>query len=105
MFSCLFTPDPQLQFLPYSQSSSISSTGRSDISAYLDCDSSMTNVILSNLTNPFYVFQTYELDGTIHDKVWTLKTFQEVTKKFIADHPDFLGARIIISVHRYCISM
>uniref|UniRef100_A0A3Q3M274 adenosine deaminase n=1 Tax=Mastacembelus armatus TaxID=205130 RepID=A0A3Q3M274_9TELE len=43
--------------------------------------------------------RAYELDGTIHDKVWTLKTFQEVTKKFTADHPDFLGARIIISVH------
>ncbi|KAM9328538.1 adenosine deaminase 2-A [Pholidichthys leucotaenia] len=44
--------------------------------------------------------RTYELDGTIHDKVWTLKMFQEVTKKFTEDHPDFLGARIIISVHR-----
>uniref|UniRef100_A0A3Q1GCH7 adenosine deaminase n=1 Tax=Acanthochromis polyacanthus TaxID=80966 RepID=A0A3Q1GCH7_9TELE len=42
--------------------------------------------------------RTYELDGTIHDKVWALKTFQEVTKKFTGDHPDFLGARIIISV-------
>ncbi|XP_029019877.1 adenosine deaminase 2-A isoform X2 [Betta splendens] len=44
--------------------------------------------------------RTYELDGTIHDKAWTLKTFQEVTKKFTADHPDFLGARVIVSVHR-----
>ncbi|XP_034019375.1 adenosine deaminase 2-A [Thalassophryne amazonica] len=44
--------------------------------------------------------QTYELDGTTHDKVWSLKTFQEVTKKFIGDHPDFLGARVIISAHR-----
>ncbi|XP_071761811.1 adenosine deaminase 2-A [Centroberyx gerrardi] len=44
--------------------------------------------------------RTYELDGTIHDKVWSLKTFQEVTQQFVADHPDFLGARIIISVHR-----
>lgn len=41
------------------------------------------------------------MDGTIHDRVWTLKTFQEVTKKFTADHPDFLGARMIISAHRY----
>ncbi|XP_035459706.1 adenosine deaminase 2-A isoform X2 [Scophthalmus maximus] len=46
------------------------------------------------------ISKTYELDGTIHDKVWTLKTFQEVTKKFTADHPDFLGARVILSVHR-----
>ncbi|XP_073337108.1 adenosine deaminase 2-A [Pagrus major] len=44
--------------------------------------------------------RTYELDGTVHDKAWILKTFQEVTKKFKADHPDFLGARIIISEHR-----
>ncbi|XP_037615705.1 adenosine deaminase 2-A isoform X2 [Sebastes umbrosus] len=44
--------------------------------------------------------RTYELDGSIHDKVWALKTFQEVTRRFVADHPDFLGARVIISVHR-----
>ncbi|KAJ0012573.1 hypothetical protein NQD34_016907 [Periophthalmus magnuspinnatus] len=44
--------------------------------------------------------RTYELDGTIHDKVWTLKVFQEVTQMFVQDHPDFLGARIIISAHR-----
>lgn len=49
------------------------------------------------------MFQTYELDGTIHEKVWSLKTFQEVTKKFVADHSHFLGARIIICVHRYSI--
>uniref|UniRef100_A0A667YS09 adenosine deaminase n=1 Tax=Myripristis murdjan TaxID=586833 RepID=A0A667YS09_9TELE len=42
--------------------------------------------------------RTYELDGTIHDKIWSLKTFQEATKQFVADHPDFLGARIIITV-------
>uniref|UniRef100_A0A3P8TX10 adenosine deaminase n=1 Tax=Amphiprion percula TaxID=161767 RepID=A0A3P8TX10_AMPPE len=48
--------------------------------------------------------RTYELDGTIHDKVWTLKTFQEVTKRFIGDHPDFLGARIIVSVHALTVS-
>ncbi|XP_059181782.1 adenosine deaminase 2-A [Centropristis striata] len=44
--------------------------------------------------------RTYELDGSIHDKVWTLKLFQEVIKRFTADHPDFLGARLIICVHR-----
>ncbi|KAI4803404.1 hypothetical protein KUCAC02_006953 [Chaenocephalus aceratus] len=44
--------------------------------------------------------RTYELDGSIHGKVWALKTFQEVTRTFKEDHPDFLGARIIISVHR-----
>ncbi|KAM3588093.1 uncharacterized protein V6R79_021068 [Siganus canaliculatus] len=44
--------------------------------------------------------RTYELDGTIHDKVWSLKMFQEVSQKFVAEHPDFLGVRIIVSVHR-----
>ncbi|XP_056133555.1 adenosine deaminase 2-A [Lampris incognitus] len=44
--------------------------------------------------------RTYELDGSIHDKVWSLKTFQEATKRFVADHPDFLGARMIITAHR-----
>uniref|UniRef100_A0A3B5M4I5 Adenosine deaminase 2b n=1 Tax=Xiphophorus couchianus TaxID=32473 RepID=A0A3B5M4I5_9TELE len=42
---------------------------------------------------------TYELDGTIHDKIWTLKMFQEVTSKFKQNYPEFFGARIIISVH------
>ncbi|XP_008398720.1 adenosine deaminase CECR1-A isoform X1 [Poecilia reticulata] len=44
--------------------------------------------------------RTYELDGTIHDKIWTLKMFQEVTSKFKRNYPEFFGARIIISVHR-----
>ncbi|CAL8318456.1 unnamed protein product [Lota lota] len=44
--------------------------------------------------------RTYELDGSVHDKVWYLKTIQEVTQKFVKDHPDFLGTRIIITVHR-----
>lgn len=52
-------------------------------------------------SNPYRLFQTYELDGTVHEKVWSLRIFQEVTKAFMADHPDFLGARIIISAHRY----
>ncbi|XP_058480122.1 adenosine deaminase 2-A [Solea solea] len=44
--------------------------------------------------------KTYELDGTVHDKIWTLRMFQDVVEKFKDDHPDFLGARVIISVHR-----
>ncbi|XP_068163192.1 adenosine deaminase 2-A [Antennarius striatus] len=44
--------------------------------------------------------QTYELDGTVNDKSWFIKMFQEVTDKFKEDHPDFLGARIIFSVNR-----
>ncbi|KAM3869789.1 adenosine deaminase 2-A [Diretmus argenteus] len=44
--------------------------------------------------------ETYELDGSTHDRAWTLKTYQEVTSQFMAEHPDFYGARIIFSVHR-----
>lgn len=44
--------------------------------------------------------QLYELDGSTHDTAWTLKTYQEVTRQFTADHPDFFGARIIFAVHR-----
>ncbi|XP_042563004.1 adenosine deaminase 2-A isoform X2 [Clupea harengus] len=44
--------------------------------------------------------KTYELDGSIHDKVWSLKAYQDVSAKFSAEHPDFLGIRIILSSHR-----
>uniref|UniRef100_A0A8D3CJS6 adenosine deaminase n=1 Tax=Scophthalmus maximus TaxID=52904 RepID=A0A8D3CJS6_SCOMX len=44
--------------------------------------------------------EIYELDGSTHDTAWTLKTYQEVTRQFTADHPDFCGARIIFTIHR-----
>ncbi|XP_044049377.1 adenosine deaminase 2-A isoform X2 [Siniperca chuatsi] len=42
----------------------------------------------------------YELDGSTHDTALTLKTYQEVTRQFKAEHPDFFGTRIIFTVHR-----
>nr|XP_056702911.1 adenosine deaminase 2 [Euleptes europaea] len=42
----------------------------------------------------------YELDGTQHDKSWSIATYQEVAKHFVKDHPDFVGAKIIYSAHR-----
>ncbi|XP_075998301.1 adenosine deaminase 2-A-like [Genypterus blacodes] len=44
--------------------------------------------------------EIYELDGSTHGRAWVLKTYQEVTRQFVADHPDFFGARIIFTMHR-----
>lgn len=44
--------------------------------------------------------EVYELDGSTHNINWTLKTYQEVTRQFIADNPDFFGARIIFTINR-----
>ncbi|XP_037624527.1 adenosine deaminase 2-A isoform X3 [Sebastes umbrosus] len=44
--------------------------------------------------------EIYELDGSTHDTAWTLKTYQEVTRQFTADHPDFFGARVIFTINR-----
>ncbi|XP_035621370.1 adenosine deaminase 2-A-like [Oncorhynchus keta] len=36
--------------------------------------------------------------GSNHDKAWSLRTYQEGTHQFVAEHPGFLGAQLIISV-------
>lgn len=46
------------------------------------------------------LLEAYELDGSTHNKTWALKTYQEITNQFKADHPDFFGARIIFTIHR-----
>lgn len=44
--------------------------------------------------------EVYELDGSRHSSAWALKTYQDVTRRFVAEHPDFFGARMIFTVHR-----
>ncbi|XP_029952584.1 adenosine deaminase 2-A-like isoform X3 [Salarias fasciatus] len=44
--------------------------------------------------------ELYELDGSTHDKTFTLKVYQDVTEQFTAKYPDFFGVRFISSVPR-----
>uniref|UniRef100_A0AAY4BSY6 adenosine deaminase n=1 Tax=Denticeps clupeoides TaxID=299321 RepID=A0AAY4BSY6_9TELE len=44
--------------------------------------------------------RTYELDGSTHDRTWSLKTCKDLSERFRAEHPDFLGMRIVLSAHR-----
>lgn len=42
----------------------------------------------------------YELDGTKHDKIFMARLYRNITKKFIQDHPDFIGVKLIITCYR-----
>ncbi|XP_067855730.1 adenosine deaminase 2-A [Heptranchias perlo] len=42
----------------------------------------------------------YELNGTLHDKEWSIMAYQEVARQFRHDNPDFMGAKVIFSAHR-----
>ncbi|XP_061677851.1 adenosine deaminase 2-A [Syngnathoides biaculeatus] len=46
------------------------------------------------------LLQVYELNGSTHDSAWALETYRDITRQFIADHPDFFGSRFIFVVHR-----
>ncbi|XP_059048949.1 adenosine deaminase 2-like [Achroia grisella] len=39
----------------------------------------------------------YELDGTKHQGLYLAKLYQQITKKFMEDYPDFVGVKIILS--------
>lgn len=42
----------------------------------------------------------YELDGSIRDDTWSVAAYRDVFKQFKKDHPDFVGAKIIITASR-----
>ncbi|XP_041366011.1 adenosine deaminase AGSA-like [Gigantopelta aegis] len=44
---------------------------------------------------------TYELDGTHHGAEWALNTYRNVTREFVAEHPDFIGAKLIHSAVKF----
>ncbi|KAI4903871.1 hypothetical protein NFI96_022131 [Prochilodus magdalenae] len=44
--------------------------------------------------------KTYELDGTSHDREWSIQTYKNITEQFKLKHSDFIGIRIIVTVHR-----
>lgn len=44
--------------------------------------------------------ESYESNGTTHDKEWLLQTYREVSKQFVKDHSDFVGSKIIATSSR-----
>ncbi|XP_026534468.1 adenosine deaminase 2 [Notechis scutatus] len=42
----------------------------------------------------------YELDGSLHDKFWSVAAVEEVTKQFVNSHPDFVGVKLIYTTLR-----
>ncbi|XP_061722393.1 adenosine deaminase 2-like [Cydia pomonella] len=42
----------------------------------------------------------YELDGTTYDPVVTAKAYKKIANRFVRDHPDFIGAKVIYAPPR-----
>ncbi|XP_069820972.1 adenosine deaminase 2-like isoform X2 [Dendropsophus ebraccatus] len=42
----------------------------------------------------------YELNGTTHDRDWSVVTLRDVSNQFNQDHPDFIGMKLIYTIHR-----
>ncbi|XP_013144576.1 PREDICTED: adenosine deaminase CECR1-like [Papilio polytes] len=42
----------------------------------------------------------YELNGTVHDKLYMPRLYREVAERFKRDHPDFVGVKLIVTRHR-----
>ncbi|XP_023498637.2 adenosine deaminase 2 [Equus caballus] len=46
------------------------------------------------------LFPVYELNGMVHNREWSVKTYKEVACMFAKKHPGFIGIKIIYSDHR-----
>ncbi|KAJ8711080.1 hypothetical protein PYW07_008322 [Mythimna separata] len=46
------------------------------------------------------LYGLYELDGTRHEKKYLVELHKNITNKFIEDHPDFIGVKLIITHSR-----
>ncbi|XP_004616763.3 adenosine deaminase 2 [Sorex araneus] len=46
------------------------------------------------------LYPVYELNGTLHDREWSVRTYKEVAQMFAKEHPGFIGIKIIYSDHR-----
>ncbi|CAG5047724.1 unnamed protein product [Parnassius apollo] len=42
----------------------------------------------------------YELNGTVHEKLFMPKLYRQVAKSFKETHPDFVGVKLIVTRHR-----
>ncbi|XP_041972548.1 adenosine deaminase 2-like [Aricia agestis] len=42
----------------------------------------------------------YELNGTVHDRVYLAHLYHRVAEQFKEDHPDFMGVKLIVSKRR-----
>ncbi|CAH2986196.1 unnamed protein product [Chilo suppressalis] len=43
----------------------------------------------------------YELDGTTHDSLYLAQLYERITKRFIEEHPDFIGIKLILTTGRW----
>ena len=46
---------------------------------------------------PVFLFQVYELDGSVHHKDWVMQVYKNTTDWFVQNNKDFTGAKIIKS--------
>ncbi|KAG8509057.1 Adenosine deaminase 2 [Galemys pyrenaicus] len=47
------------------------------------------------------LYPVYELNGTLHGRAWSVRTYKEVASMFAEKHPGFIGVKIIYSDHRF----